>query len=314
MCQRLVLIFLSLFTLLFVFVACEETNNDDTTGGDTTEPGDSIRYPDTLIAFMPAPGQFINTNPGLLSDAQSIIGGTGLVTLGGYGGYIVVGFNEAIVNASDNQYGVDFTIIGNAYEGNSEPGIVMVMQDKNHNGIADEEWFELQGEAHQYKSTISNYKITYYYINDTIITWQDNQGDNDTLLRNIYHSQSYYPSTDNYPSSNADSITFSGTRLPSKSYFSETQGYWINPIFGYGYADNHKSNSSKALNQPDNPLTDETEGCGGDAFDIEWAVDSNGESVTLDSIYFIKIYCGIFDANTTTGEISTEIKAIVPVK
>ncbi len=303
-------LFLGILSIL-ILNSCEDNDSENNNGGETGNP---IRYPDTLIEYLPAPGQFINVSPGLPSNAQSIIGGEGLITLGGYGGYIVVGFNKPIVNADDNLYGVDFTIVGNAYEGNSEPGIVMVMQDKNHNGKADEEWYELQGEEHSNKSTISDYEVTYYYINDTLITWKDNQGESDTLLHNAYHSQSYYPSTNNYPNSNNDSITFTGTKLVSKTYYNSSNGYWISPSFGYGYADNLPINSNVAFNQPDNPATDSVEGCGGNAFDIDWAVDANGNSVTLDSIYFIKVYCGVFDANAVTGEVSTEIRAIVPVK
>lgn len=313
--QRLFPFFLCFFTLMFVFLSCEndETGNDDETINDTTEIENSIRYPDTLIAFLPAPGQYVNASPGLKNNAESIIGGSGLVSLGGYGGYIIVGFNQPIINDTAHQYGVDFTIVGNAFDGSSEPGIVMVMEDKNHNGLADETWYELQGEDHLYKSTISDYEITYYYINDTTITWKDNQGDSDTLLHNIYHTQSYYPSTENYPLSNNDSITFRGTKLPSQQYYDESGSQWVNPNYGYGYADNLPVNNSVAFNKPDNPYTDDTEGCGADAFDIDWAVDSNRQSVSLDSIYFVKIYCGVLDANSVIGEVSTEIRAIVPV-
>ena len=320
MSQRIAHLFLSLITLLFVFVACEETEPDNTDGNtgatiiDTLEVGDSVLFPDFLVAFMPAPGQFVNTLPGLPKNAESIIGQVGLVSLGGYGGYIIVGFHTPILNHPDHPYGVDFSIIGNAYEGSSEPGIVMVMQDKNNNGLADEQWYELKGKDHENKSTISDYQLTYYYINDTTVTWKDNLGESGTLLRNSYHSQSYYTSPDNYPNSHPDSLTFKGTRLPSKSYYDETNGNWVNPSFGYGYADNHQVNQGLALNIPDNPMTTASEGCGGDAFDIDWAIDAQGNNVALDSIYFIKVYNAVFDVHPVIGEVSTEIRAIVPVK
>ena len=320
MYQRITPLLITFFTLLFVFVSCEETEPDDDTDGytgatsvDTLSVTDSIRYPDFLVDFLPAPGQFVNASYGLTEDAEGIIGGIGLVSLGGYGGYITVGFNAPITNDSAHNYGVDFTVIGNAYEGSSEPGIVMVMQDKNNNGIADEEWYELQGAEYQNKSTYTNYEITYYNTNDTTVIWKDNLGESDTLLRNGYHSQSYYPSTRNYASSHPDSITFTGTKLTSESY-EDTTGNWINPSFGYGYADNNPLNYTAALNEADNPYTEEVEGCGADAFDLDWAIDANGESVEIDSIYFIKIYCAVADANPILGEVSTEIRAIIPVE
>ena len=310
---------LGLFTFLFVLMSCEETESipDGYSGAtlvDTLEIGDAIRFPDTLIAYVPAPGQFINVSPGLPANAQSIIGGQGFVTLGGWGGYIVVGFHDPIINHPDNAYGVDFSIFGNAYDGSAEPGIVMVMKDENKNKLADDTWYELQGAEHQEASTIKNYSVTYYHTNDSVVIWKDNQGQTDTLLRNGFHQQSYYPSSENYPQINPDSITFVGTKLKSKST-ENSPGHWVNPNFGYGYADNHTVNYSAALNDPDDPSTaDILEGCGGDAFDLEWAIDAQGHHVTIDTVHFIKIYNGVFDANAMIGDVSTEIKAIVPVR
>lgn len=318
MIKHLVHILLSIF--LFVFVACEETESEDNTDGnsgatmiDTLEVGDSVRFPDFLVEFSPAPGQFINKKPGLLENAESIIGKVGLVSLGGFGGYIVVGFNDPITNDSTHPYGIDFSVIGNAYEGSSEPGIVMVMQDQNKNGLADEEWYELQGAEHQNKSTYNNYEITYYNTNDSTVRWKDNVGESGTIKRNAYHTQAYYPSQENYPNSSPDSLIFRGTKLQSKAYEAPS-GNWVNPSYGYGYADNYKINNGVALNMPDDPSTLALEGCGGDAFDLDWAIDAQGNPARLDSIYFIKVYCAVADAHLALGEVSTEIKAIVPVK
>ncbi len=308
---------LRLFTFLFVFVACEKNAPDGTSGAtlpvDTAEVGDHIRFPDVLLEYKPAPGQFINKSPALMQNAESIIGKKGLVTLGGWGGYIVVGFNKAIVNHADNPYGVDFTVIGNAYEGSSEPGIVMVMQDENANARADDTWYELQGSLHDDKSTIHHYEMTYYYVNDSTVRWKDNQGESDTLLRNGYHLQSYYPMAENYPDMTEDSLVFSGTRLASRSV-EDVPGHWVNPKYGYGYADNLSVDYSEAFNLPDNPQTPEREGCGGDAFDLDWAVDAEGNAVKLDSVHFIKIYSAVHDANPVIGEVSTEVQAIVSVR
>ncbi len=329
MVRRLRYLLFSLFTFLFVLVSCEETEPDDTDGNtgasiidssftdtlsvDTFPESQAIRFPDRLIAYVPSPNQFANSTYCLPQDAESIIGGQGFVTLGGWGGYIIVGFNKAIVNHADNPYGVDFTIIGNAYEGSSEPGIVMVMQDENNNGLADDTWYELSGSEYKNKSTYHDYSLTYYYINDSTVTWKDNKGDEGTLLRNGYHQQSYYPLAANYPNYNTDSVIFTGTRIPSKLE-EDSPGHWVNNTFDYGYTDNKPINYSAALNVPDNPETPETEGCGGDAFKLEWAVDSMGNTVSLDSIHFIKVYTAVFDSSPVIGDVSCEIKAIVPVK
>ena len=99
-----------------------------------------------------------------------------MVTLGGYGGYIVVGFDHTIVNRP-GEY--DFKILGNAFYandnprpdaplgGSSEPGIVMVSVDTNGNGVPDDEWYELAGSEYYKKETLKNYEITYYRPDET---------------------------------------------------------------------------------------------------------------------------------------------------
>ena len=61
--------------------------------------------------------------------------------LGGWGGYIVVGFDHSI----ENKGGYDFSIKGNAFDSSNEPGIVWVMQDVNGDGLPNDEWYELKG-------------------------------------------------------------------------------------------------------------------------------------------------------------------------
>lgn len=81
------------------------------------------------------------------------------VSLGSFGGYIIVGFDHSIPN-SGNQY--DFCVQGNAFDGSSEPGIVWVMQDINGNGLPDDEWYELKGSEAGKEETIQNFEVTYY--------------------------------------------------------------------------------------------------------------------------------------------------------
>jgi len=81
-----------------------------------------------IIEYKPAPGQFINQdNTGTPSAAESIVSGlNGLVSLGGFGGYIIVGFDQTIWNDPENPYGVDFTKVGHARGKSSNSGIEKV--------------------------------------------------------------------------------------------------------------------------------------------------------------------------------------------
>ncbi|HOA46646.1 MAG TPA: PKD domain-containing protein [Paludibacteraceae bacterium] len=273
-------------------------------------------YISKIIDFVPAPGQFINVIPAydegdtkedIIAKIGSQIIGTGngtLLSLGAWGGYIIVGFDHTIPNII-GEY--DFHISGNAhlsyieetqrYGGSCEPGIVMVSRDANNNGLADDEWFELAGSGHYLPETKKKYEVTYYKPSAEMdastqnianyILWKDNQGEQGYISKNVFHKQSYFPLW-----IDADSITFSGTLLPPNGV-TGINGYTILYAFDWGYADNYPNNDERSR------------------FKIEWAVDNNGNPVHLDGIDFIKIYTGVLQNNGfMISECSTEIAGI----
>src|SRR6056297_3643065 len=60
------------------------------------------------------------------------------------------------------------------------------------------------------------------------------------------------------------------------------------PVKPFGYADNNPLGDAP-YTLPDNPYSDTIENSGGDAFDISWAVDADGNYVDLPSIDFVKV-------------------------
>ena len=130
----------------------------------------SVAEQTKVFEYTPAPGQFINetktggfdgsqtTPESAIAYATERMKEKNFVSLGGFGGYIVVGFDHSI----DNTGSYDFGIEGNSFSGSSEPGIVWVMQDKNGNGMPDETWYELAGSETGKSETIQNYAVTYY--------------------------------------------------------------------------------------------------------------------------------------------------------
>lgn len=270
-----------------------------------------------ILDYSPAPGQFTNAdNIGTPAAANSLVGtNKGLVSLGAFGGSITVYFQDGIKNDPANPYGVDFTIYGNADITWSEPGIIQVMKDENHNGIADETWYEIAGSEHFWNTTTSNYSVTYQ--NNGLnqagnIQWTDNQGVSGIIAANSYHQQPYYPKSDLFPAIPADKCTLKGTRLNSPIDLT-IPGKVISYHKTFGYADNTPVLSySEKL--PDNPYTTAIEGSGGDAIDIDWAVDANKQPVKLDEINFIRIYTGMNAPAGWLGEVSTEITGIRDVE
>ncbi len=283
-------------------------------------PKDASPYITKVLEYRPAPGQFVNTMPAYEEgDTQetmnekvlNAIGNNkkGLITLGGYGGYVTVGFDHTIRNAKDAN---DFLVLGNAFANNSEPGIIQVAYDVNQNGQPDEEeWFEIAGSAHldpkqetwyeQVKQagniveTYLDYSITYKKPakepttneeKENYIYWEDNKGHKGYKVMNLYHSQPYYPQW-----IEEEQLVFTGTCLPQNgiSQGTEQVPYFVLPSFAYGYADNYPNDAAEA------------------GIDIDWAVDKNGKPANLPGVDFIKIYTGVNQENGWLGENSTEV-------
>lgn len=281
-------------------------------------------YIAAIADFLPAPGQFTNSIPeyepgdtkaAIIEKVAGYLVGKkngGLVSLGGFGGYIILGFDHTIVNVKGRR---DFRIMGNAFYsstkpnadghmgGSCEPGIVMVAYDSNANGKPDDnEWYEIAGSEYTKATTTKQYEMTYFRpvteendgsgsgsisIKD-YIRWTDNQGGSGYVSKNTFHKQSYYPGwiSDN-------SITYRGTLLPDNAVDQSGNGSnWVLYAYGHGYADN-------ALNSEDDS-----------AIDISWAVDTAGKRVELPGVDFVKIITGVSQDAGWLGEVSTDVTGV----
>lgn len=256
---------------------------------------------DKVIEFVPAPGQFVNELPQWENgdDAESMAEKaltattTGMISLGGYGGFVVVGFDHTIVNVDGMR---DIYIEGNSFSGSSEPGIVLVAYDINDNGLPDDnEWFEIRGS--EYDNSTHDYECTYYRPDDDDddIRWTDNQGNEGYIYRNTFHSQPYWPQW----LADRETLTFSGTRLPDNGVDQSGNGtYYVLSQYEYGYADNAPNMANGAWNEQAK-------------IDIDWAVDARGNSVKMPGADFVKIYTGVNQSNGWIGENSTEVCRII---
>ncbi len=292
------------------------------------EGNDPTPYVTAVLDYRPAVGQFTNllpryeagdTQQTMNAKALALLAAQSPVTLGGYGGYIVVGFDHRI----ENKAGLcDFRVLGNSFYsnsnpaagapagGSSEPGIIQVACDLNGNGLPDDdEWYEIAGSAHRHPDSeawygraaaagndvalYTDYTITYHRpsaepdaATEEYIRWEDNQGNSGYKAKNSFHLQSYYPQW-----IDAGELTFRGTRLPQNGVYEqgETMSLYVLYKFRFGYADN-------ALNTEQDS-----------AIDIDWAVDAEGRAVSLPGVDFIRIYTGVNQENGPIGECSTEI-------
>jgi hypothetical protein len=274
------------------------------------------QYISEVLEYKPAPGQLTNSAPwGVPNSANSLVGGiTGSMSLGAFGGYVIFKFENPVENHPDNPFAVDFTIFGNPLNNFAEHGIVSVMKDENGNGLPDDTWYELAGSDYFFSSTIKGYEVTYTNPNHTTaanVPWADNYGNSGIVLTNTFHDQPYYPLIDLFPDVNSTEYTLSGT-LVANEVVQTTASNFDSYRKAFGYADN-QIRGTTPYTVPDNPYTLGAENSGGDAFDISWAVNENGEYVDLDVIHFVKVHTGVLADAGWLGEISTEITGAVIV-
>ena len=265
-------------------------------------PSSEVNW-DRVYEFTPAPGQFINetktggftgeetTAEDAIEYAKGRLTKKQFVSLGGFGGYIVVGFDHSI----DNNAGYDLAIEGNAFNGSSEPGIVWVMQDENGDGEPNDTWYELAGSETGKAETIRNYSVTYFRpeAKGKPVKWLDSEGAEGQIdFLGMYHPQPYY-----YPSwIKEDSYTLTGTRLKERNYDTSGKGaYWVLPEYEWGYVDNFSENDyledKKAVN----------------VFNISNAIDAECKAVELKYIDFVKVQTACNTKSGALGELSTEV-------
>jgi len=273
------------------------------------------QYITEVLEYTPAPGQLINVGPwGTPAGARSLEGGIqGSVCLGAFGGYVVFRFEHPVENDPQNPYGVDFSLFGNPMPEWSEPGVVWVMKDENENGEADDTWYELAGSDYWFSTTRRGYRVTYTNPGGEVasdVPWADSYGGSGIIKANSLHTQPYYPLNDSFPDIDPESYSLEGTLLSGQVFQYATTYKSIQRAFGY--ADNHPPETEPYF-LPDNPYTRELENSGGDAFDIGWAVDSDGRAVELEQVHFIKVQNGLLADGGLLGELSTELRGAIDI-
>ncbi len=305
-------------------------SNDRSEPSPTPQPEGPVVV-DRVLDYRPAPGQYTGQLPkwevgddakAMNAKALSALrsGGKQLVSLGSFGGYIVLGLSRTLPSVKGKR---EFRLLGNAYYtdynpnpnppslgGSAEPGVVCVAYDANKNGQPDtDEWYELAGSEYHKSTTIHSYSITYYrpkgdkppvpgpedYIIDAqYIRWIDNQGQSGYIQRNSYHTtNSYYPEW-----IEGDRLVLVGTRLRDNAVWEASstdpkRSLWVLYAYDWGYADNHPNDVQ------------------GSTFDLDWCVDRTGRPVSLPGIDFIKIYTGIRQSVGPLGDSSTEVAGFV---
>ena len=226
--------------------------------------------------------------------------GTGeLISIGNFGGYITYRFDDVIKNDPSNPYGIDFVVRGNSWDGTagfSEPGNVLVSKDGST-------WYTLAGSDHYSNNAYWDYTMTYTKSDKSASTygggigfaaeWTDNHGNSGVSY--VYPDKSDYPLF-RWTDALEKSMTVSGTLLVSKSSdLSNREAAFPN----WGYVDTGY-----------NGLNPYVGGQAGEVFDLDWAVDENGQPVKLDWVKYVKVQTASNIDGGSIGEKSTEVSAI----
>ena len=254
-----------------------------------------------VYEYMPAPGQYINEDKsgfdGVTTAAQALayaekrLAEGKYLSLGGWGGYVVVGFDHSVESSND----YDFSIAGNMFDGSSEAGIVWVMQDTNGNAQPDDEWYELKGSEWGSANHSQHYAVTYYRpaAAGMNVQWADNRDTQGRITRNATHTHDYY-----YPAwIDAVNYTLCGSVLAHNTTL-DASGRYVNNPYAWGYADNRGSDADLSAGNG------EAMKC---YFKISNAVNRDGSPANLQYIDFVKVQSAINHVAGGLGEISTEV-------
>ena len=228
---------------------------------------------------------------------QPWINGKSYTSLGGWGGYVIAGFDHPVVHTN----GPDIALFTQPSV-SSEPGVVYVMADTNNDGLPnDGDWYEIKGSEYNNSETIHNYQVTYYRPGISgYVTWQDNQGKSGTLVPG-FGTDSWWWS--GY--GDKTSVTFSGEKLPD-AYFNSSNDpntpLWVvrSGLFSFGYAECYFNNDYNATLKAN-------------FLDISTAVDAKGLPANLKSISFIKVQSSVFQVAGWLNEVSTEVSGAADI-
>lgn len=287
-----------------------------------------------VIAFDPAPGQFVNS--AAFSDPMQALGppegegaatgnNTSVVNLGGFGGSIVLRFDHVVENHPLNPMGLDAIVFGNAFYvgGDSEArwaecATIEIGLDGDGSGDinGDERWYLIAG-SHTSSGSIA----------PLVITWDDDLADmsHPPALASwippgrsgAWNSRAFALPPDVFESV----VLFNDAPLPGDEGvwgYADTSPTLLRGDFdGDDIVDDPLVTPEDFYTVPDDPFNigvDEGS-AGGDAFDIAWAIDPmTGQPAHLAGFDMIRITNPTHIILGPIGEKSPEIDAAADVR
>ncbi|VAX41402.1 hypothetical protein MNBD_PLANCTO03-2173 [hydrothermal vent metagenome] len=286
-----------------------------------------------VLHYRPGPGQFVQD--GVFNDPSAALGApvgggtldgdaTKAVTLGGFGGVLVLRFDHTVRDDPRNPFGLDCIVFGNGFWAGGdanrrwgEPATIEIALDVNKNGVADDPWFLIPGS----------------HLADPSAAWGSQTWDDDV-------SDTTYPPGEAWwvPPGEAGIWATFGYRLPfdpfesgmvlenpngPSSEIEGIRGYAdcsptliLGDLDGDNVVDDNGISPEAFYTVPDDPWRvgiDPGSG-GGDAFDIGWAIDAaTGEPARLRGFDFIRLTNATNVVFGPFGERSAEVCGVADV-
>lgn len=281
-----------------------------------------------IINYAPAPGQNVRASayndPARALDAPGGNGGllaadnSKVVTLGGFGGTITLGFDHPVWRNRFNPRACDFIIYGNAFYVSGDPlrrfaecAVVEISRDDNANGLADDAWYLIPGShlAHPYPTSTQSWDTASLNPNWVPI------GREGTAWSTTAYTLSGPPFSAGHTliNTNADTAeqVWGYADIMPTMILGDEDGDGLpednNPIL----------DPARFYTRPDDPLTVgvSPHSGGGTSFRIAWAVHPvTGQPANLDRIDFVRITNAVHFLHPTLGEVSTEISGVADVR
>lgn len=173
---------------------------------------EGVHAPNGVSDWDVAKGQFTNGNISLTMTGALVptTSWSKFISLGGFGGYYEVYYEQPIISNPCNPFGIDFLVYGNNFGGAPEPAGVQVSED----GVT---WYDLAGQRH--------YELETYYDQAVLIDGK--------VVESLLIARS---DENGYPGGYPTKVSFGYADVASCSEYPNAEGtYYVNAKAGNPY-------------------------------------------------------------------------------
>lgn len=240
--------------------------------GDTTQFR-QLRY---LIEKVPGllPQNAIYDTIGHYSEVGVALDDSNITMLGTYGGYVLLGHDQPILNGQ----GDDILVNGHWSDEGYPLTSIWVMKDWNNNQLPDDEWYYID-DGIEARREIINSKASYDLKN--IGRYKDDKSQNKNVVSQLALRAPY-----------------------SSPYFKNTKA--LNPFNFTGSHYTLYGNLNVFHNGPIKELAFNVKG-----YDLDKAYTLDGQAVQLNSVDFVKVYTNTFDLQEGVGSVMPAVNYVL---